>query len=128
MARILLLEPDRVLAETYATALRSAGHTVTPCASAQAAILAADQQSPEAVVLELQLVEHSGIEFLYEFRSYPEWSMVPVIVLSHVHPAEFNRHRRLLKEELGVGAYLYKPHTGLKSLLRTVRQSLPIAA
>ncbi|MDB5170496.1 MAG: hypothetical protein JWO35_190, partial [Candidatus Saccharibacteria bacterium] len=41
MANILLIEPDRLLAETYCQSLIGAGHSVVPCASAQAAIMAA---------------------------------------------------------------------------------------
>lgn len=126
MARILLIEPDRVLAETYRQCLELTGQTVVPCASAQAAILAADQQQPDVVVLELQLIEHSGIEFLYEFRSYPDWQHIPVVVHTHVPPVEFANSGQLLREELGVAAYLYKPVTSLKKLLRTVGEQLPV--
>lgn len=126
MAQILLIEPDRLLAETYTRALQAAGHHVVVCAGAQAAIMAADQQCPDIVILELQLVEHSGIEFLYEFRSYSEWQAVPVIIQTGVPPGEFNDNRRLLKEELGVQLYLYKPVTSLKQLVATVHEYLPV--
>lgn len=128
MAAILLIEPDRLLAEVYYQALIAAGHNVSVCPNAQAAILAADQITPELVILELQLVEHSGIEFLYEFRSYPEWQAIPVIMHSHVPPVEFRGNSQLLEQELGVKAYLYKPQTSLQQLLRSVGQLLPIKA
>ena len=116
---ILLIEPDKILAETYSQALR-ADHTVSVVPTAQTAISAADEQQPDLVVLEIQLVEHSGIEFLYELRSYPEWQNIPVVILSQVAPGEFNDSWQLLKNELGVSTYLYKPHTTLQNLLGTV--------
>ena len=125
---ILLVEPDRLLAETYYQALTAAGYRVTVCAGAQSAIFAADERTPDIVVLELQLIEHSGIEFLYEFRSYAEWQHIPAIVLSQVPPAEFNGSRRLLIHELGVRTYLYKPHASLRKLLAVVDELLPAAA
>lgn len=129
MANILLIEPDRLLAKTYAQALTAAGHTVIARAAAQSAIFAADQVPPDLVILELQLIEHSGIEFLYEFRSYAEWQTIPVIVVSHVPPAEFNASRELLKRDLGVLSYYYKPHTSLRQLLQAVRAiTIPAAA
>lgn len=128
MAHILLIEPDRLLAETYRQCLETAGHTVVPCASAQAAVLAADQQKPDVIVLEIQLIEHSGIEFLYEFRSYPDWQNIPVVVHTHVPPVEFANNGLLLREELGVAAYLYKPVTSLKKLQRTISEQLPVKA
>src|SRR4051812_21517752 len=126
MTRILLIEPDRRLAETYVATLSAKGCKVVACASAQAAILAADQQRPDLVILELQLTEHSGIEFLYEFRSYPEWQAIPVIVQSQVPPGEFHNND-LLKTELGVQSYLYKPRTSLNALLKAVNEQLAAA-
>lgn len=122
MAKILLIEPDRVLADIYMKTLEDHKHRVTACAGAQASISAADRRAPDLVILELQLVEHSGIEFLYEFRSYREWQNIPVIVHSQVPPAEFSGSEQLLRDELGVSAYLYKPRTSLRELLAAVRQ------
>ena len=122
MSQVLLIEPDKLLAETYAQTLIDAGHSVFPCASAQAAIITADQSKPDVVILEIQLIEHSGIEFLYEFRSYAEWQDVPVIILSQVPPGEFSGSLSLIRNQLGVRTYLYKPLTSLRALLASVDQ------
>ncbi|HVW23628.1 MAG TPA: response regulator [Candidatus Saccharimonadales bacterium] len=122
MPHILLIEPDHVLAETYAAALHHAGHHVVACASAQDAVNLADGQKPDLVVLEVQLVGHSGIEFLYEFRSYDDWQNVPVLIHSQVPPGEFTANWSLLNNELGVVGYLYKPVTNLSELLANVQE------
>lgn len=124
---VLLLEPDLALAETYKNCLVAAHHNVIVCATAQAAILATDQQLPEVIVLELQLIEHSGIEFLYELRSYAEWQHVPVIIQSHVPASEFTGTWDALAEQLGVGAYLYKPTASLHDLLAQIRRVTAVA-
>jgi DNA-binding response OmpR family regulator len=124
MAHIIMIEPDRVLAETYNAACKQVGHSVVPCASAQAAVLAADQQRPDVVIVELQLVAHSGIEFLYEFRSYLEWQAIPLIIHSQVPPSEFASNWQLFKDQLSISHYLYKPQTTLKELLATISQVL----
>jgi len=120
MANILLIEPDAVLAQVYARALNHFGHRTCTVATAQAGINAADDGVPDIVLLELQLVSHSGLEFLYEFRSYPEWQLVPVIILSHVPPGEFAKSIGLLKHRLNVSGYFYKPQTSVSKLLRAV--------
>lgn len=125
---VLLVEPDRVLAKTYAEALNRADHHVVAAATAQAGIEAADAFKPDVVILELQLVEHSGIEFLYEFRSYSDWRQVPVLIHSQVPATEFTENSALLKNELGVQAYLYKPHTSLRELLVYVNDLKPVKA
>ncbi len=125
---ILLIEPDKLLATIYRQALVGTGHQVRVCATAQAAVSAADKQMPQLVILELQLVGHSGIEFLYEFRSYPEWRDIPVIIVSYVPPAEFSDSHGQLTHDLGVRTYCYKPETSLQKLLAAVSQCMPVAA
>lgn len=127
MARILLVEPDYVLARIYAMALQRAGHKVRVVADAQAAIDRADRLTPDVVVLELQLAGHNGIEFLYEFRSYSEWQAVPVIINSGVAPGEIQSVPGAW-EQLGIAAYHYKPRSNLRALLASVEQVLePVA-
>ncbi|MDB5170117.1 MAG: Signal transduction histidine kinase [Candidatus Saccharibacteria bacterium] len=124
--KIVLLEPDKVLANTYRQALTQAGHKVVMCATAQAAIFAADELKPDLVIMELQLTSHSGIEFLYEFRSYDDWTAVPVIVLTNVPAGEFSDCWSLLRDQLGVQGYHYKPLTSLRTLLRAVSAVNPV--
>lgn len=126
--KVLIVEPDRVLADTYAQALRQLDFVTKTCATAQAGVHACDTDTPDIVVLELQLVEHSGIEFLYELRSYPDWQSIPVIIQSHVPPGEFADNWQLLKDELGVVTYLYKPQSTLKDLQQSVQAQQVIVA
>jgi len=118
--RILLVEPDAQLAKTYARVLHDDGHEIVAAKTAQSAIHAADAHQPQLVLLEMQLVSHSGIEFLYEFRSYDDWQNIPVIILSIVPPGEFSGNRELLEQALGVVGYYYKPHTTLADLRKLV--------
>lgn len=126
--QILLIEPDVVLAKTYKRALEAAGHEVMTAGTAQGAVQAADAKTPQLVILELQLVSHSGVEFLYEFRSYNDWQNIPVVVLSMVPPAEFIDSWPLLKQELGAVAYYYKPHTSLAKLAGIAAEFANLAA
>jgi DNA-binding response OmpR family regulator len=117
---VLLVEPDRMLADTYRRAFEIEGHSVMMCAGAQSAIYGADDMPPDVVVLELQLIGHSGIEFLYEFRSYSEWQGIPVVIHTQVPAGEFADSWQFMQDELGIQAYLYKPLTSLHALTRVV--------
>jgi len=123
---VLLIEPDRLLADTYRLALEAVGHSVRMCAGAQSAIFCADEVTPDVVLLELQLVGHSGIEFLYEFRSYPEWQNIPVVIHSHVPAGELAGSWQVFKKHLGVSSYHYKPLTSLQKLIHVVQELSPI--
>lgn len=117
--KILLIEPDYILAKNYQAVLEHAGHTVHREPSAQTALFAMENGLPDLVILELQIPMHNGIEFLYEFRSYPEWQHIPVVVLS-LTPEEDAGGDTGLLEQLGVRGYLYKPQTKLSKLVRTI--------
>lgn len=121
MSHILLLEPNTLLAAAYNQALNHAGYEVVHVTGAQAAIQAADDRMPALVIIELQLPEHSGLEFLHEFRSYADWRGVPVIVHTVLNPGQLATARDALERDLGVKLLLYKPQTSLRDLLDAVR-------
>lgn len=126
MKHILLLEPDRMLAETCILALRACEVEVCVQSVAQEAIYAADQHLPDLVIMELQLISHSGLEFLYEFRSYTDWKDVPIIVHTLVPTEEFSDSQEILFNELNVSEYLYKPTTSLRTLLKRAQMLLNV--
>lgn len=124
---VLVIEPDKVLGDTYLQAFERAGFEVAVARSAQGAVDAADDHTPDCVVLELQLPGHNGVEFLHEFRSYVEWQHVPVILNTYTSPQGFAAVRPALKT-LGVVAVLYKPQASLRRLIAAVQQALGQAA
>ena len=119
MNHILLIEPDRSLAESAMLALTSDTTSTKWVTGAQDAIAAADKQCPNLVVLELGLPLHNGIEFLYEFRSYDEWATIPVIMFTM---QQISMPELLTK--LGVVSYLYKPTTPLGRLKQVTYEYL----
>lgn len=125
MAKILLVEPDIPLAETYSRALIRAGHDAMWCITARQAILGADDTYPDMVVLEPQLAEHGGIEFLYEFRSYPEWDAVPIIIFSRLPADEFPLSAAVVAD-LGIRGYWHKPRYPLVRFVRTLESELVV--
>lgn len=120
--RILLIEPDSILGAVYAEYLEVAGYTVARVYDAQQAIYAADEFQPELVILELQLVAHSGVAFIQEFRSYHDWLHIPIIIHSLIQPQQLALYQDSLAK-LGVEATLYKPQTTLANLVRAIEQT-----
>lgn len=123
MAKVLLIEPDIILGKTSRLSLEQAGHEVKVCHHAQAAIDYLDHQNPDIIVMELQLADHGGIEFIYELRSYPEWQGIPIVVQSLTPQNLFSDNSQQI-EKLGVTQYLYKPASRLQQLNRAVMEAL----
>lgn len=122
-SRILLIEPDAVLAKTYEQALTRAGYELRRASSAQAAIHEVDAHTPDIIILELQLSAHNGVEFMYELRSYPEWQNIPVVVLSNIPEAESGLDKNTASK-LGIKKYCYKPRTTLKKLIESIESEI----
>ncbi len=119
MLQILLIESDKVLADNAVKVLKKAGHRVVWQVDPQAALEKADSQLPDLIIMDLILAKRGGVEFLYEFRSYPDWQKVPIVLFSSLSAEELCGVGGGF-EHLNIAAYLYKPHTGLVDLVKTV--------
>lgn len=126
MAYILLIEPDRLLALNVREYLKTKEHQVTWCSDAQAAINSSEEKTPELVILELQLGSHSGLDFLYEFRSYSDWQSVPVIIFSNLPSSEIAGNPTYL-DQLEIKNHHHKPQTSLEQLGLSVGRVLELS-
>lgn len=122
MARILLVEPNRLLGQTYVTYLAHLGHDVHWRKTAQGAVQSLDEHAIDVAIVELQIAGHNGLELLYEIRSYSDWQKLPVIVHTIVPRKQIEGS--LMFSQLGIQTYLYKPATSLANLKRALTQLL----
>lgn len=123
MALILVIEPDKILADNISKFLERRGHTTNWHTSAQGGIDSTDQKRPDAIVMDLQLAGHSGVEFLHELRSYADWQNLPVVIFSSVNPQVLGGEEAT-KASLTISAYVHKPTASLSKLAKTIEQSI----
>ena len=123
MARVLLIESDRLLGASTQQALKRAGHRVNLQVDPQAAVDGADGARPDVIIMDLQFAGRSGVEFLYEFRSYPDWANVPVVVYSGLSLEELEQARRGFSQ-LNVAGFYSKSIVSLAQLTRAVDRLL----
>jgi DNA-binding response OmpR family regulator len=102
VARIAVVDDERVIADGVAAYLRRDGHVVELAATAPAAI-DLGRTGPDLMVLDLMLAGGSGFDVLRTLRS--EGSRVPVIILS----ARVDVIDRVAGLELGADDYVTKP-------------------
>ncbi|HEX5395238.1 MAG TPA: response regulator [Candidatus Saccharimonadales bacterium] len=127
MAKLLLIESDALLAAAAIKVLSESGHTVDWQVDPQEALDLADKELPELIVLDIMLAAHSGVEFLYEFRSYPDWRKIPVVIYCSLSAEELKEALSGF-EHLSLEAYHYKPNTSLAELAASVERILMPAA
>ena len=113
--RVLIVDPSKDLAEVVSTALNRKGFKSYMAHSAQTGISTADRNKPDAVILELLISNHNGLEFIYEFKSYPDWFDVPIVIYSNISPEELNKAPGW-EEDMGVVRHFYKPTTSLEDI------------
>lgn len=125
MARILLVETDRLLAQYYQKMLtESTDHRIFWARSAQAAINILDKKKIDLVISEMVLDRHNGVELLHELRSYEDWIKVPIIFISSIEESRIPI-RRALWNDYGIKEFLLKSQLGDPRLLaKTVRSVL----
>lgn len=119
MARILVVDDDRVLLKLIQWRLERAGHEVISLTSPQNALeLVLGGKMPDAVVLDVSMPEISGVEVLQTLRLGFGLKDLPAVFLSgRISPEEIESGRAL-------GAiYLTKPFVA-SALLKAIDQVL----
>lgn len=121
MSNILLIEADQWIATNVCRLFQKSGHQVIWYVNLQTAIDSADASRPDLIILDLLLAGRSGAEFLYEFRSYPDWLNLPIVLFSNISEEELGSSLAGFNQ-LNISAYHYKPTTSLSQLAQTVER------
>jgi CheY-like chemotaxis protein len=87
MASILLVEDDADSARPLALFLRKASHQVEIAVNGELALAVIfGGYKPDVILLDLQMPVMDGLSFLDNLRSSPQFSRLPVIVISALTP------------------------------------------
>src|SRR5437588_7106210 len=114
--RILVVEDDRAVTRVVSAALRNRGYSVQSVTTGEAALVAAEKEGPDVVVLDLGLPDIDGVDVCRRLRA---WSTVPIIVVT----AEGAHERKVLALDEGADDYVTKPFS-MPELLARVRVAL----
>ena len=115
---ILIVDDDRLAIEIARAALREKGYEIIVAEDGEQALNALNKKVPDLILLDVQMPNMNGYEFIMQKAKNPEIAKVPVIVLSAMGKTEplFKRH--------GVKAYLIKPFSA-QMLLDIVLSTIP---
>jgi two-component system KDP operon response regulator KdpE len=116
MTGVLVVDDDRYLLRALRITLQAHDYDVATAADGRAALLAARQDMPAVVVLDLGLPDMDGTGVIVELRRF---SSVPILVLSARHGSE----DKVQALDAGADDYITKPF-GLDELLARLRALL----
>jgi two-component system alkaline phosphatase synthesis response regulator PhoP len=114
MAKVLIVEDDRVIAEGMARHLASSGFDPVIVGKGEQGLARLRFERPDVVVLDLMLPERDGWSVIEAARS--EGIGTPIVVVS----ARGTEHDRVHALEIGADDYLVKPFS-MKELVARVR-------
>jgi len=102
---ILVVEDDSETAELFSEMLKLSGHQVRVCLNGDQAIKNIDHIQPDVIVLDMMMPVSTGMDVLKHVRGTPEYSEVPVVVVSSkAMPADVAH-----AVQAGANQYLMKP-------------------
>jgi CheY-like chemotaxis protein len=104
MARILFVDDDLFTLDTYKTIISFFGHDPILADTASQANELAHEQSPDAIVLDMNLPDMHGLDLLRLLKKDPDTTDIPVIMVSASADAMGDR-----AVEAGARIFLSKP-------------------
>src|SRR6266849_5521436 len=114
MARILVVEDEKDLADLLVYNLRQTGHQSEISSTGAGALAKASTFKPDVVLLDLMLPDISGLEVIRMLRSSPQQNRTAVMMLT----AKGAESDRVQGFELGADDYVVKPFSVREVLLR----------
>ncbi|HSV56023.1 MAG TPA: response regulator [Magnetospirillaceae bacterium] len=102
---ILCVDDSATLRKIVSMSLAPLGHTVVEAGNGKTALATLAAGIPDLIVLDVNMPEMGGIEFLEERGRNPAWKPIPVIVLTTKDEAAL----REKIQSLGASRFLAKP-------------------
>jgi len=81
-ARILIVDDDENVLQTFAKALSLEGYDVRVAASPLTGLQEVDEAPPDAILLDLRMPFVNGIGFLYRLRAHDAHKHIPVAIIT----------------------------------------------
>jgi len=81
-ARILIVDDDDGVTQTFARMLRLEGYQVRTAATAETGLLAVSESHPDAIILDLRMPLVDGLGFLRRLRAREEERATPVAIVT----------------------------------------------
>ncbi len=116
MTRVLVVEDEPGLRKALGINLRARGYEVALAGDGRAALTAASQRPPDAVILDLGLPDMDGGQVIDGLRG---WTKAPIVVLS----ARSEEPDKVTALDAGADDYVTKPF-GMDELLARLRAAL----
>lgn len=122
MAKVLIIEDDDVLAQMYATRLKTEGHVVLTERNGEQGLFIAKNEKPDIILLDLMLPGMTGHQVLSQLRQSDVLPYTPIVVLSNLGSPQ--EEGEALKK--GATKFLVKTRVTPSEVFNTITSLLPV--
>ncbi len=124
MAKILIVEDEKLLNEAYELVLKKEGYSVEVTFNGEAALEVFKKQKPDLVLLDLHIPKIDGVEFLKQLKPADNYPDTRIIIFSNYDdPAEIEAAFKH-----GATKYILKAWSSPKELIKLVKETLEAPA
>lgn len=119
-SKLVIIEDDQWLSESYSRIIRAAGYDVFAASDADRAIDTIDAHQPDVIMLDMLLKRTTGMALLHELQSHVDLARIPVVIISSMAD-------RLEQEKLihyGVRQVLDKESVTPEEMLQAVSEAI----
>lgn len=81
-SRILIVDDDEGVTQTFARMLRLEGYQVQTAMSAETGLVEAEEGHPDAIILDLRMPLVDGLGFLRRLRAHADQRLIPVAIVT----------------------------------------------
>src|SRR5205814_5021896 len=81
-SKILIVDDDEGVTQTFARMLRLEGYQVRTAVSAEKGLAEAEASHPDAIILDLRMPLVDGLGFLRRLRAHDDQRLVPVCIVT----------------------------------------------
>jgi DNA-binding response OmpR family regulator len=81
-SKILIVDDDEGVTQTFARMLRLEGYQVRTAVSAETGLREAEDSRPDAIILDLRMPLVDGLGFLRRLRAHDDQRLVPVAIVT----------------------------------------------
>lgn len=120
MAKILIVEDEKLLNEAYELVLKKEGHTVAKAFNGEEALDAIKKHVPDLILLDLRMPKMDGVTFLRELMPIENYPDIKIIIFSNYD------EQKEIDEAFRYGAtrYILKAWSSPTELIKVVKETL----
>ena len=122
MTKIAIIEDDPVISQMYRMKFEADGFDVQLADNGKKGVALVEHDSPDIILLDLQMPEMGGAEALTEIRKQPWGKDIPVIILTNLGEEEAPKEIR----GLGIHSYIVKAELTPRQVVRRVKDALSV--